>query len=78
MEKSVDNVEKCGFSTVIHRVQRKENFGFRVHIRLHNFGFLRRFSGYVAMENHGDYPPFFGKKLSFSPIGAENVWCIWG
>ena len=32
--------------------------------------------GYVAMENWEVFQAFSGKKLSFSPIGAEYVWRI--
>ena len=76
MDKSVDNVEKCEFSTVIHRDCPGGIFSFLVHIRLHNFGFYGGFMGYVAMENREVFQAFSGKKLSFSPIGAEYVWRI--
>ena len=51
MEKSVDNVEKYEFSTVIHRLWREKNLALSVHTRMHNFGYSRGFSGYVARGN---------------------------
>ena len=51
VEKSVDNVEKYEFSTVIHRLWREKNLALSVHTRMHNFGYSRGFSGYVARGN---------------------------
>ena len=51
VEKSVDNVEKYEFSTVIHRLWREKNLTLSVHTRMHNFGYSRGFSGYVARGN---------------------------
>ena len=51
VEKSVDNVEKYEFSTVIHRLWREKNLALSVHMRMHNFGYLRFFLGYVARGN---------------------------
>ena len=74
VEKSVDNVEKYEFSTVIHRLWREKNLALSVHMRMHNFGYSRGFSGYVARGNWGDFYRFSVKKLAFFPKRAYFAW----
>ena len=74
VEKPVDNVEKYGFSTVIHRVWTDWDLAFSVHTGMHNFGYLRGFLGYVAVGNEGDFSQFSGEKLAIYPKGAYFAW----